>query len=355
MSKNTNLQNAKVAKNDEFYTELSEIEKELRNYKDKFKGKIVFCNCDDPLESWFVKYFLMHFNGYELKGLYATGYKISPIGDTEFNTGKHPYSFCILDTKKFLEGDQEEMQIADIIKHKDELYGEEYTKELVDEGDYLAGDFRSNKSIELLEESDIVVTNPPFSLFREYVAQLIKYKKEFLILGNMNQITSKYIFPLIKNNMMWLGCNNGSKEYMVSFKYAKENPSKVYLKDNNYYTKLGNTCWYTNIDHIKRQTTIPLDLGHIYYGHENQYPKYENYEAINVDRLSDIPYDYMGLIGVPISFIDKYCPEQFEIIGNSNDLANSIEIDGKKRSGRFYINKRRLYERIVIRRKDANV
>lgn len=354
MGNNRNLQNAKIAKNDEFYTELSEIEKELCNYKEKFRGKTVFCNCDDPFESNFVKFFLMHFNGFGLKALYATGYLVSDIANTELKVEEDliPYSLCVTDTKRYLIGDQRDLDIESakhfIRKEKNKVL----TKLLGDEN-YVAGDFRSQESIELLKKSDIVVTNPPFSLFREYISQLIEFNKHFLVLGNMNSITGKDIFPLFKNNDIWLGCNNGSKEYVVSSKYAIENPDRVYKKNDIYYTKLGNTCWYTNIDHEKRHKRIPLDLGHTYFNHESQYPQYDNFNAINVDRLSNIPCDYSGMLGVPISYMYQHCPEQFEIIGTSGDLAVSVVINGRKHSGRFYINNKRLYDRIVIRKKGA--
>lgn len=327
--KNKNLQKAKKAKNDEFYTELSEIEKELGNYSDKFKGKVVFCNCDDPFESNFVKFFLMHFNEYGLKALYATGYKTSPIINTELKTEKIPYSLYVTDTSKYLKGDQKDLDVNSA-KHFIETEGDNVMSQLYGDEYYLAGDFRSEESIEILKKSDIVITNPPFSLFREYIAQLMKYDKQFLVLGNMNAITYKEIFPLLKDNKIWLGYNNGAKEYVVSAQYAEENPNKVYLKDKKYYAKLGNTGWYTNIDHEKRHIMIPLDLGHKYYGYENQYPKYDNYDAINVDKISNIPCDYTGVVGVPISYMDKYCPEQFEIIKfrKGND-GKDLRIEGK--------------------------
>jgi len=238
------------------------------------------------------------------------------------------------------------------------------------------GDFRSAECVEMLKEADVVVTNPPFSLFREYVAQLIEYGKKFLIIGNMNAITYKEIFPLIKDNRIWLGYENGAKEYLASENYAEEYPNKVYMRDGHYYAKMGNTGWFTNIVHKKRHET--LDLYKTYTPEE--YPRYDNYDAINVDKTADIPMDYPGVMGVPITFMDKYNPEQFEIIGatesegkgfsnglwkkessvsqpliggvkSTNDYLSRLRIPGFKKYDRPYINGRRLYFRILIRAK----
>lgn len=319
MSGNRNLHEANRLKNDEFYTELSEIEKELRNYSDKFRGKIVFCNCDDPLESWFVKFFLMHFNGWGLKGLYTTGYLISTIVNTEVDVGEDniPYSlYATSDSiKGYLRDDQIDLDL-DGIKVYVKKEGTKIRTQLFGDENYVAGDFRSEESIERLKKCDIVVTNPPFSLFREYVAQLIEYNKQFLIIGNKNAITYKEIFPLLKDNKVWWGCTNPD--------IFKDNTGNITNKVK------GLSRWYTNIDHWKRHEGVPLDLGYTYYGHEEQYPKYDNYDAINVDKISQIPSDYNGVVGVPISYMDKYCPEQFEIIkfrkGNDN---KDLSINGK--------------------------
>ena len=382
---NSNLTAAKTAKNDEFYTELSEIQAELKHYSDKFCGKTVFCNCDDPFESNFVKYFLMNFNRLGLKELIATGYKTSPIGGSEVGSPKSPYVLRIKETKKYLIGDQTDLDvrgakwlldaegpnimtplIGNLAKDKDgnqimeevtELYldektGKEKKRKVKHPLYYEAGDFRSDISIELLKESDIVVTNPPFSLFREYVAQLMEYEKQFLILGSLNAITYKEIFPLLKNNQIWLGCQSGSKTYVVPESFAKEFPNKTTKQGNIYVTKMGNTGWFTNIDHEKRHQILPLDLGFTYYGHEDMYPKYDNYDAINVDKVSQIPCDYEpcwykcpkaveceyaktegkvdkalcenscnGEMGVPITYMDKHCLEQFDIVANGGSYS----------------------------------
>lgn len=348
---NKNLSAAKAAKNDEFYTELSEIQAELKNYKDKFVGKIVFCNCDDPFESNFVKYFLMNFNRLGLKELIATGYQASSIQGTEANIRQLPYAMRVTSTKEYLVGTQTDLdikgakffleteqdrityllygnvardeegniiQIDEKEEYQDEKTGKTRKRTIKKDLYYEAGDFRSDMSIELLQQADIVVTNPPFSLFREYLAQLVKYEKKFLIIGNMNAITYKEVFPLLKENHMWVGCQpfTGSRWYkpssqndstvLATYKYAK--------KENGMWYVPQKTIWFTNLDHAKRHQMLPLDLGYTYCGHEDMYPKYDNYDAINVDKVSEIPCDYNGVMGVPITFLDKYCPEQFEII-----------------------------------------
>ena len=376
---NTSLAQAKDAKNDEFYTELTEIQAEISNYIDKFKDKVVFCNCDDPFESNFVKYFLMNFNWLGLKELIATGYKTSTVGGTEIGEKNTPYALRVTDTSKYLVGTQKDLdirgakyflqtegdkimtplignpaldengeQIQITIKEKyTDTNGKSKTKNIKQDLYYEAGDFRSDMSLSLLKQADVVVTNPPFSLFREYISILMQYQKQFLILGSMNAITYKEFFPLLKNNKVWIGCVSGSKEYVVTETYAKGNPSKVYKRNNTWYSKLGNTGWFTNIDHAKRHQKLPLDLGFVYKGHEDMYPKYDNYDAINVDKVAEIPCDYEpcwykcphaenckyaqsngkeddalceskcnGEMGVPISFLDKHSPEQFEIVGN---------------------------------------
>lgn len=345
---NANLSAAKAAKNDEFYTELPEIQAELKHYKDKFVGKTVFCNCDDPFESNFVKYFLMNFNGLGLKELIATGYKTSPVQGTELGERGKPYALRVIETKPYLRGTQTDLDIAGakqfLEKEQDSVMiplegnwakdesgnilqiavKEEYvdektgkTKKRTVKQDlyYEAGDFRSDMSIELLRQADIVVTNPPFSLFREYVAQLMQYGKQFLIIGNMNAITYKEIFPLLKDNLMWLGVTRvgvGSMWFRVGDDFPHKTGQKV--ENGIRYQTIGNSAWFTNLDHVKRHQMLPLDIGFTYVGHEEDYPMYDNYDAIEVSKVSQIPCDYMGAMGVPITFLGKYCPEQFEII-----------------------------------------
>ena len=307
MSTNKNLHNARKAKNDEFYTRLEDIQAELNHYKDKFKGKVVFCNCDDPFESNFVKFFLTTFFQLGLKELIATGYYVSPITGKEFNpkTGilyKLRINGDLI--KKHLVGTQKDLNL-DGAKYILDTEQNRICKPLL--GNYApdgttyypAGDFRSDMCLQLLKECDVVVTNPPFSLAREYVKLLFDYNKSFLIIGDLNWVTEKEIFPLIKDNKIWLG--NGSV--------------KIFEQTSGEVKKFGNKLWFTNLDQEKRHKIIPLNMGYKYKGHENDYPQYDNYDAINVDKVSRIPCDYEGIMGVPITFLDKYNPEQFEIIG----------------------------------------
>lgn len=303
MAKNSNLHAAKVAKNDEFYTMLTDIEKEMSHYKDFFKGKVVYCNCDDARESNFFKYFSLNFEFLGLKKLITTGYKAEGKG-------------VVL----IYEGDKNgNRKVED-----DEIV----VREL--EG---SGDFRSEECIEFLKEADVVVTNPPFSLFRGYVKQLMDYGKKFIIIGSMNAITYREVFPLIQNNELWLGNQN----------------VKEFRSPNGEIKKFGNILWYTNIQHKKRNT--PLDL---YKRYSNEYPKYDNYDAIEVSKVSDIPMDYDGIMGVPITFLDKYCPEQFEIVD-----ARTCACNDKQKNKSTYlikdadgsINGKPTYARICIRRK----
>ena len=290
-SKNTNLQNAKTAKNDEFYTQLTDIEKEIYHYRNHFKDKIIFCNCDDPKKSEFWKYFHMNFNFFGLKKLISTHY------DTTQPTYKMEYTG----------GNDTDFDAGTITN----LLGN--------------GDFRSPECIELLKECDIVVTNPPFSLFREYLPTLMQYEKQFIVLGNVNAITYKKIFPLLKDNKIWLGCSRPND----------------FMTPRGETVKLGGICrWFTNLYVTKRIQT--LDLIEKYT--PEKYPKYDNYDAINVDKVSDIPVDYDGAMGVPITFIDKFNPEQFEILGLDR------YIDGW-RGHEPVVNNKSKYNRIIIKHK----
>lgn len=358
----SNLSAAKEAKNDEFYTQLADIQAELSNYSDKFKNKVVFCNCDDPFESNFVKYFLMNFNRLGIKELIATGYKTSFIGGSEIGTPNTPYVLRVKETKKYLIGTQKDLDIRGA-KYFLETEGDRImtplignnaldengkqikveVKENVTDKDgnvvvdkkgnpkkkivkkdlyYEAGDFRSDMSLSLLSEADIVITNPPFSLFREFMALLIKNKKQFLVIGNLNAVQNKNFFPYILDGKVWMGatCFTGGATYFVGPKELYDpdkmsNSKNAYVKNNLLYWRVNGVRWYTNIDHPVRHQMLPLDLGFTYKGHEEMYPTFENYNAINVDKVSQIPCDYTGEMGVPVSFMDKYCPEQFHIIG----------------------------------------
>lgn len=353
MAGNSNLQAANKAKKDEFYTQLSDIANELKHYKQHFAGKIVFCNCDDPYESNFFKYFALNFNVLGLKKLIATCYDGSPVADTQM---------CLFEPDEPY-GKQEKTRVPHkiVITEVTDVNGDGAT-DLADvewliknDKNVLTtlqgnGDFRSAECVELLKEADIVVTNPPFSLFREYVAQLIEYEKQFLIIGNQNAITYKECFKLIKDGEMWMGTRCGHTLFSVPETYEipdfydlndknKLRSNGYIMKDGRLWRNLGNICWFTNLDHKKRHEE--LDLYKTYSADE--YLKYDNYDAIEVSKVEYIPCDYNGVMGVPISFLDKYNPEQFEILGNEYDL----NID----KGRGYINGKRMYSRLFIRKK----
>jgi len=292
-SLNKNLKKAKNSKNDEFYTELTDIEKELRHYKEHFKGKTVFCNCDDPRISNFFHYFSYNFENLGLKRLITTCYK---------NQERDLFSNHKSENAIWLEytGDKN----GDRVPNPEEI-GIHKLK-----GD---GDFRSQESIDLLMQADIVVTNPPFSLFREYVAQLIEHEKKFLIIGNQNVITYKEIFKLIKENKLWAGIENGgTKWFRVPEHYDIQTETRIKTVDGQKFFSMGSVYWFTNLENRKRNEDITLYK--TYIGNDKSYPKYDYYDAIEVSKVSDIPIDYKGAMGVPITFLDKYNPEQFEIL-----------------------------------------
>jgi len=321
-SSNKNLHLAKVSKKDEFYTQLSDIEKEMRHYKPHFKDKVVFCNCDDPRISNFFHYFSYNFENLGLKKLITTCYK---------NQERDLFSEHKSEKAIYLEytGDKN----GDKVPNPEEI-GIVHLK-----GD---GDFRSKESIELLKQADIVVTNPPFSLFREYVEQLIEYDKKFIIIGHQNSITYKEIFKLIKENKIWLGY--GFNRNMAHFinKHYDDYASDTDHKEG--MIRVSGIVWFTNVDTKKRHEDIILYK--TYFGNENEYPKYDNYDAINVDKTKDIPMDYPGYMGVPITFIDKYNPEQFEIVGQMV----TTKLD-EFNHGYPYINGKKIYARIIIKNK----
>lgn len=322
-SQNKGLTAAKKAKNDEFYTQLVDIEKELKHYKSQFRGKVVYCNCDDPFESNFFKYFAGNFNALGLKQLIATSYKPSPIANTQL--GLFGNSTVLATTK----GRQKVTANKFIINEVDDIDGDG-AFDLRDIAEQLKanknnewspldgeGDFRSAESIELLKQADIVVTNPPFSLFREYVAQLMEYKKKFLILGDQNAITYKETFSYIKEDKLWLGYDNGgTKWFQVPMDYDIPTESRKKIENEVKYFSMGRIMWFTNLDTTKRHEELTLYKKYS----KAEYPKYDNYDAINIDKVSDIPADYDGVMGVPITFLDKYSPEQFEIIGITKKL-----------------------------------
>ena len=306
MSVNRDLHKAKLAKKDEFYTQITDIEKELKHYKEHFRGKVVYCNCDDPRVSNFFRYFSYNFKVLGLKKLITTCYKSQEID--LFSQNKSERAIWLE-----YEGTENENGIPTI----DRISAHPL------EGD---GDFRSEECIQLLKQSDIVVTNPPFSLFREYVAQLVKYNKAFLILGNQNAISYQEVFKQIKQNKIWLGVDNGGEKWFeVNSDYTIRTKSRQKVKNGKKYFSMGNVNWFTNLDHSKRHDDLILYKKYT----PDEYPKYDNYNAIEVSTYLNIPTDYDGIMGVPISFLDKFNLDQFEILGIT-DRANSSGLRTKK-------------------------
>lgn len=304
------MQDAKQNKADEFYTQIADIEKELRHYKEYFKDKVIFCNCDDPYESNFFKYFAMNFNFLRLKKLIATCYDSSPIAYTQLNlfgeaksvpnNNRHPYKIEINEVKDYNEdGATDLADVEYLLKNK------KNSLTLLKEN----GDFRSSECIKLLEEADIIVTNPPFSLFREYIEQLTNHNKHFIIMGNTNALTYKEVFKLFKEDRIRTGYTN----FNVGMYFFVPNDCAKYHKiiDGKKMVRVSTSCWFTNLPVERHKEILPLFKK---YDIE-EYKKYYNYDAINVNTYTEIPYDYEGCMGVPITFLDKYNPEQFEIIG----------------------------------------
>lgn len=359
------LEKAKKNKADEFYTQLSDIEAEMRHYKNHFKDKVIFCNCDDPYESNFFKYFAMNFNFLGLRKLIATSYAGSPVAGRQLSLfdvksiedrnleAKRQYKIEITEVRdENADGAIDLSDVEYLLKNKKNVLS-------LLEGD---GDFRSSECIALLKEADIVVTNPPFSLFREYIAQLMKYKKSFIIIGNINAITYKEVFKLFAENKVWLGqsIHSGDREFRVPDHYPLKAANFRVDENGVKYIRVKGVRWFTNLDFRERHENLTLYKQYT----PEEYPKYANYDAIDVSKTAEIPYDYDGEMGVPITFLDKYNPDQFEIIGSSRFLGRSMSKIAKKGtyvSGgiRFYLlngdgNYRRLYDRIVIKRKGVS-
>jgi len=349
-SLNTTLRKANQAKNDEFYTQLGDIADELKHFRDQLRGKVILCNCDDPFESNFFKYFAANFNTLGLKKLIATSYQKSPIVGGQLPLfdieglkpeGKEPYVVEINEVKDMnSDGAISLDDVEQLLKHDKNV-----ATPLKEDGD-----FRSDECIEFLKQADIVVTNPPFSLFREYVAQLVEYKKKFLIIGTNNAIHYKEIFPLIQKNKVWLGYNNGPKKYLVPDSYEGKS---VVVVDGKKYMPMGNTSWFTNLDTTKRHEKLALYKKYS----PDEYPKYDNYDAIEVSKVADIPMDYDGAMGVPDTILDKYNPEQFELIGIPfGDLGKTLGVTRNYR-GRTDISVTRdgrtncPFSRIIIKKK----
>ncbi len=349
-SLNKNLRNASKAKKDEFYTQLTDIEKELRHYKEQFKDKIVYCNCDDPFESNFFKNFAANFNALGLKKLITTSFDQSSIAGGQLPLlemeglkpkGKQPFKIEISDVPdKNTDGAIDLTDVEWLLKRDANV-----STPLKENGD-----FRSKECIELLKEADIVVTNPPFSLFREYLSQLMECKKKFLILGDQNNITKKDIFKYIKENRLWLGYDNGgTKWFQVPDEYDIATESRKKIVNGVKYFSMGRILWFTNLDTTKRHENMVLYKKYT----PEEYPKYDNYDAINIDKVSEIPMNYKGVMGVPITFVDKYNPEQFELLGIMNTGEENIGIRYKGTPhGRPLVNSVEKYLRILIRTKD---
>lgn len=367
MANNRNLHKAKAGKKDEFYTQLADIEKELRYYTSHFKGKTVLCNCDDPRVSNFFRYFALNFHVLGLKRLISTCY---------MNDNPDLFSQGVETNKSIYSDFDGSFQCNELTDFSRIPY-----KQLHGDGTYSAGDFRSAECIELLKQADIVVTNPPFSLFREYVAQLIGYDKKFLIIGNMNAITYKEVFPLIKENLIWLGCSihSGDREFGVPNDYPLLAAGSRIDENGRKYIRIKGVRWFTNLDYQERHEELILYKKYT----PEEYPKYDNYNAINVDKVSDIPCDYDGVMGVPITFLDKYNPEQFEILGatesegkgfsnglhnpqspvkqpvigggssSTNDCSSDLRVPGYGYYHRARINGREVYFRVLVRFKNT--
>lgn len=366
--RNQALSNAKKARQDEFYTQLTDISNELKHYKAQLAGKTILCNCDDPYESNFFKYFALSFNALGLKKLISTTYVPSPLVGAQLPLldieglkpeGKEPYAIevdKVPDHKG--RGATDITDVEYLLKHDANT-----AWTLKDDGEHGGGDFRSRECVALLKKADIVITNPPFSLFREYVAQLVEHKKQFLIIGNINAVTYKEIFKLIKENKVWLGqsIHSGDREFRVPDHYPLQAAGFRVDKDGVKYIRVKGVRWFTNMDVPARHEEIPLYKKYS----PAEYPTYDNYDAIEVGKTAEIPEDYDGAMGVPITFIDKYNPEQFEILGitdrdnNSGlktkeyteaDLPNPGDMNrrGVIKNGREY---KSTYARLIIRRR----
>jgi len=368
-----NLKNARRAKNDEFYTQYGDIQKEIEKYleynPDTFRNKVVYCNCDDPFESNFFRYFVLNFNKLGLKQLITTSCRPSPVANTQlelFGNGKtlsKSKGRPKITANKFtinevfdIDADGE-FNLKDVAK---QLKANKNNEWVPLEGD---GDFRSDECISLLEQSDIVVTNPPFSLFREYVKQLFDHKKRFLIIGNINCITYKEVFQKIKSNEIWLGNGMGRwiSGFIVPESYDLYGTEARIDENGNRIVATNNCLWLTNLDHGRRHQPMPLMTmaenlkysKHKEIKGKRSYDKYDNYDAIEVPFTDAIPGDYKGVMGVPVTFLDKYNPEQFEILGNSNVRGEREHLMNKKKSATdcTYINGIPQYARILIKNK----
>lgn len=361
---NSSLNQAGKEKKDEFYTQYSDIEIEVENYRDQFENKTVFCNCDDPFESNFFRYFIHNFNSLKLKKLIATCYAhssrksmLSCFGDSLLPQMDHPVAYKAVVTLVDDGLIETESGNVDLVR----LFQIPGNSIEILNGD---GDFRSSESVNLLETSDIVVTNPPFSLFREFISLLTRFNKDFLIIGNINAITYKEVFPLIRENKVWLGASihSGDRKFFVPDDYPLNAAGCGIDENGQRFIRVKGVRWFTNLDMPQRHERLPLKEE---FSEEN-YPKYENYDAVNVSRTANIPFNYDGVMGVPITFLDKYSPDQFEILmlANGNVRANSSPEILKRvgyskhdldKGGVGIIDGKRSYARILIQRRKLEV
>jgi hypothetical protein len=364
---NSNLANAKKAKNDEFYTQYNDIQKEIEAYLEfnpnVFRNKVVYCNCDDPFESNFFRYFVLNFNKLGLKQLITTSYKPSPVANTQLvlfgdyslvNSKGRPKPTAnkfVINKVHDMDGDGE-FNLKDVAK---QLKANKYNEWTPLKSD---GDFRSDECVDLLKQSDIVVTNPPFSLFREYVKQLFDYNKKFVIIGSMNAITYTEIFPLIKSNKLWLGNKTSSQQMFLEApkeyteKVMASRPQGMWWRiiDGKPLIGIHTALWFTNLDHGRRHRPLQLmtEAEVIKFTTKKPFDKYDNYDAIEVSLVKNIPSDYKGVMGVPVSFLDNYNPDQFEIIGSNR----GVDQDPNKIYGKgSYLNGKEVYKRLFIRHK----
>ena len=332
-TQHSNLRTAKKVKKDEFYTQLTDISKEMKHYKSHFKDKVVYCNCDDPRVSNFFHFFSYNFEKLGLKKLITTCYKSQSMDLFSGNDSEQAiYLEYTGDKNRNLVPDPEEIGIVEL------------------KGD---GDFRSEESIELLKQADIVVTNPPFSLFREFISQLDEYGKKFIIIGNVNAITYKETFRLIKENNLWLGpsIHSGDREFGVPDDYPLKAASSRIDENGNKFIRVKGVRWFTNLDYKERHEDLILYKKYT----SEEFPTYDNYDAININKTKDIPMDYKGVMGVPITFLDKYNPDQFDILGLSASAGYDEEIVGIPFTGvkdaRPLVNGKVTYARIFIKNK----
>lgn len=347
MAKNGSLNRAGVAKDDEFYTTYDSIQSELNHYENKFNGKVVFCNCDDPFESNFCKFFLRNFNYLKLKRLICTSYTGSMITGTQLSLFDN-YDEPVENSYGYV------LDITEIPMKNGRGVSDDDIRWLLHQKGVVKrlkgnGDFQSEESINYLKQSDIVVTNPPFSLFRSFVKLLMDNDKKFLIIGNTNAITYKEIFPLLKENKVWLGVQHGDMSFKVPESYPPRATRYWVDESGQKWRSMGNIEWFTNLDYEQRHEDLILYKHYI----SLEYPNYDNYAAINVGRVADIPMDYEGAMGVPVTFLDHYNPAQFELLGTTANglVPDELKLPWPKKHNNPFINGKSKYQRVIIKNK----